>query len=201
MKNSMLLLFSMFALFIISGCGTSTNGAAPASPPTTPPAGIEEKNDNIGKEAPPASTPPAKSNEEEKSTGAGAVTPPAEQPSATTDRKVNSVDDIKQHLKMDMTQDQVIELLGTKYTEVTNAMEGNMMWRYDLGAKPDYSYQGEMDSVDMEGLINKSLAIQLFIDWSEDQVVNHYSFLYLKDGQIHEYRVFHDGYVKESVVQ
>ncbi|MBP1154370.1 MULTISPECIES: hypothetical protein [unclassified Paenibacillus] len=214
MKNSIFLLVIMFTIVILSGCGeTGTNGVAPASPPSAVlPAGTEEKkdnagtteekNDDVGTEAPPAITPPEKNKEEAISTGIGAAAPsPSEQQTVNkdTDHKV-SIDYIKNHLKMDMTQDQVEALFGAKYTEVTNAMEGNMMWRYDLGAKPGYSYSGEMDSVDLEGLNNQSITIQLFIDWSEDNDVDHYSFLYLKDGQINEYRVFHDGLVKESII-
>ncbi|MGG1600706.1 hypothetical protein [Paenibacillus naphthalenovorans] len=223
MKKSMVLLMIAVAIVLASGCGEKSSkegeSAVPSStqpsagteqknadagtvaPPVSqqPEAGTEHKNADTGKASPSVGTPPAKGTET-KPSGAGAASQPSPKKAASTDRKID-VDYIKQNLKMNMSQDEVKKLLGSSYTEVTNAMEGNKMWRYDIGTKQGYNYQGEMDSIDMDGLINGSVTIQLFVDWSEEKTVNHYSFLYLKDGKIYEYRVFEDGQVKESIVQ
>jgi hypothetical protein len=103
------------------------------------------------------------------------------------------------HLAQDMSE--VLVLMGGDYTEVMSMMEEMPMWRYDFPAEPGYTYtcpSGE-DCVDIQGLQTGSMALQLFISWTDtDQVYDYTIYIGTGTGSVNEYRVFADGTVRKS---
>ncbi|WP_374015830.1 hypothetical protein ABU162_15700 [Paenibacillus thiaminolyticus] len=70
----------------------------------------------------------------------------------------------KQPMNLPLSKDHVKEIWGSKYAEVRDAAAGDLiLWRYDIGAKDNYKFEADNDSIDMEGLKNKKVSGQLFI--------------------------------------
>lgn len=83
-------------------------------------------------------------------------------------------------------------------------MEGDSMWRYDIGSKENDKFEkANEDAVDLDGIKNQQVNLILFVGWTENKKVKYY-FIYDKnkdDGKIYEYRMFNNGTVKEMVLE
>lgn len=123
--------------------------------------------------------------------GDEAELPPGEQPPYDS-----NVEDLLSKMQVGLTKQQVESSFGKEYVETTGAEDGQPIWRYDYVGQEGYVYEDptSSDSVDMEGLKNGMMRMQLFIKWSNEDVVENIT-LYYKgdDGKIYEYRLFHDG--------
>lgn len=109
---------------------------------------------------------------------------------------------LKENLMLGMTKEEVADLCGQQYEEVIDALDDLLVWRYDFPNIPEYHYTAleNMDSADIEGLVDGNMRMQLFIGWGEEETVRNFSVLYTseEDEHIYEYRIMIDGTVKES---
>lgn len=111
---------------------------------------------------------------------------------------------LKNNLMLEMTKDEVLELVDFEYTEVLPGMGDNEMWRFDIMKDADYLFDinPAIDILDMEGLKEEAVEIILFISWDDEEKLERFTFYYKEpiDGSINEYRVFDSGTIKESVI-
>lgn len=113
----------------------------------------------------------------------------------------NDADAIKQQLKLGLSQEQVIELFGQDYREVTSMLDDSRMWRFDLSAAEGYSFEKDTDLADLEGLAKGNVGAQLFVAWTEEETLREYSLIYMhKEGKLHAYYLFGDGTEKEDIL-
>lgn len=106
-----------------------------------------------------------------------------------------------QQVVIGMTEKEIRDLFGKKFTLVENSMEGNETWRFDLGASPDYEFQDHgIDEVDIEGLKSGKVKQQLFIDWDEQGLVQSGALFMvdLKKNEFYEYHLQPDGTKEEK---
>jgi hypothetical protein len=106
-----------------------------------------------------------------------------------------SLDTIQKQMQLGLTKEVVEKRLGKHFVEVKNSMDGNNIWRYDFGTIEGYrSSDNKYDTVDVKGLKNKNVTLQLFINWSSKGTVKSYSVYYLdeKDGKVYGYFVLED---------
>ncbi|MCF6139633.1 hypothetical protein [Pseudalkalibacillus berkeleyi] len=111
---------------------------------------------------------------------------------------------IRERISIAQTKSEVEAIMGTEYREHLNAMEGTTMWTYDLLTAKGYQFTGEMDEVDIQGLLNGDVNIALSINWNEqtgksDFVSVHYT--NGKENTLCNYRIFEDGSSKDSCYQ
>jgi len=118
----------------------------------------------------------------------------------TKDGKVQS---LVARMKIGLTKSEISKLIGDKYVEVENAMDGSTMWRYDFAVKDGYVYKAtvidskEIDQVDSTGLEVGSLHMQLFVGFWDAGTVRDYSLYYKgQDGKIYNYRLYGDGRIQ-----
>ncbi len=100
-------------------------------------------------------------------------------------------------LRPEMTEEEIRGLFGGDFALVENAMHGNETWRYDIGKSRNYQFNDQgIDRVDLEGLEKKDVEALLFIDWTEDGVVEA-AVLYLYNeqdkGTFFEYHIDANG--------
>ncbi|WP_186576570.1 hypothetical protein [Aquibacillus kalidii] len=108
------------------------------------------------------------------------------------------------NIKLGMTQDEIVELIGEPDAVGVDIMEGNPMWRYDIGADENYIFEepeelkgsGVVDTIDEAGLKKGLIDSQLFISWQEEKIQNFANHVY--KSTFGEYRVFKDGTVKKT---
>lgn len=120
-----------------------------------------------------------------------------------TQNQTLTIEQVKEQLKVGMTQEEIVEILGESYTEVSSAKDNTPMWRYDLGATADYSFEGPNDAIDMEALESGDLELILFINWNEEEQVSDWISAYYvneADGKIYEFRIFPDGGERENPI-
>lgn len=101
----------------------------------------------------------------------------------------NELSYIKERLELGMTKAEVKERFGRSYTNVHDAIEGNEVWRFDAVTKKGYIVVLETgeETVDRSGLLSDKLSSQLFIGWTEDNVVKDIKLYYKAKGKIVEY--------------
>lgn len=76
-------------------------------------------------------------------------------------------------LQPGMTEEEIRRIFGGEFALVENAMQGNETWRYDIGKSSDYQFDDQgIDRVDLEGLKTKSVEALLFIDWTDQGIVD-----------------------------
>ncbi|OEH84284.1 hypothetical protein BHU72_10745 [Desulfuribacillus stibiiarsenatis] len=120
------------------------------------------------------------------------------------DEKVDAkIDFIKNNLKIGLLPADVENLLENNFTIVYAALDGQEMWRYDIFTIEDYVLENEYqtDSVDLDGILEGEISIQLFVGFDNDKKVSRYIIYYLKDKRVIEYRVFSNGSFHESVIR
>ncbi|TLS35588.1 hypothetical protein [Pseudalkalibacillus caeni] len=104
---------------------------------------------------------------------------------------------VKNNLELDQSQKEVKDLLGSHYSKVTGAMENTEMWRYDVGLVKGYTpYNVDgLDAVDVEGIANGKIKMQILVEWNEYRLVKSYSAYYLneEDGKVWVYSVYPFG--------
>ncbi|WP_134700189.1 hypothetical protein [Ammoniphilus sp. YIM 78166] len=100
-------------------------------------------------------------------------------------------------LQPGMTEEEIRGLFGGDFALVENAMAGNETWRYDIGRSSGYQFDDQgIDRVDLEGIKIRSVEAQLFIDWTDQGVVETAA-LYLyneqEKGTFYEYHIDVNG--------
>ena len=124
---------------------------------------------------------------------------------------------IMENIKIGMTESEILELLGEPdVTGVDGMYYDDTVWRYDIGAQEGYYFDDfeqydsdyaerynkhdEVGIVDLDGIRNKELDIQLFINWLENKV-DTVSHTYIRDGQLVSHLLLPDGTRKEDIHQ
>ena len=124
---------------------------------------------------------------------------------------------IMENIKIGMTESEILELLGEPdVTGVDGMYYADPVWRYDIGAQEGYYFDDyeqydsdyaerydkhdEVGVVDLDGIRNKELDIQLFINWLENKV-DTVSHTYIRDGQLVSHFLLSDGTRKEDIHQ
>ncbi len=118
-----------------------------------------------------------------------------------------TLEQLQSNLHIGMTRDQLRSFLDTPNEIGFSAMDGKEVWRYDFvhtegyvfEETPEFKEMAIVDTVDMDGLKNNHLDMQLFINWSED-TVSHIVVYYNNDESVYEYRVFENGEVRDRKV-
>lgn len=88
------------------------------------------------------------------------------------------------------------------YHEVTASYDGRDVWRYDIGAQSDYSFESEADLHDQEGILNGSVPIQMFIYFNDEGIVNGYTVYQAGEGDsITVYQTLGDGTRKVETIE
>lgn len=93
------------------------------------------------------------------------------------------------------TKEDIINLFGNNYNEVTSLMDDNLIWRYDINKKEGYKVPkcdigAEIAQVDLIGINQNNVQMQLFIKWSGDNKAKTYSLHYKdKKGNIYSYKL------------
>ncbi|QUH24567.1 hypothetical protein [Serpentinicella alkaliphila] len=106
---------------------------------------------------------------------------------------------IKKFIKIEMTKDDVKEILGEDFAVVLSSMDDTEVWRYDFKKSWDYEFHQEYDFADIEGILNNLLYGHFFISWDEEEKVESFTYLYLneKEGKIYQFSNFQNGYIKD----
>ncbi|MEK4668497.1 hypothetical protein [Niallia sp. FSL R7-0271] len=86
------------------------------------------------------------------------------------------------------------------YKSMTDAMNGNEVWRFDLCTVNHYSYPAEMDAVDINGLTEDSVERIIFISFSESNIIRKSMYYKADDGSIRETVLFSDRMEKDLVL-
>lgn len=117
--------------------------------------------------------------------------PPAEEPPFDPE-----VEALLAKMQVGLSKQQAESSFGTQYVETTGAKDGEPLWRYDFVGQEGYVYKDpiDSDSIDLDGLKNGLMRMQLFIEWSKEDVVDNMALYYKgKDDKIYEYLLFSDG--------
>ena len=91
-------------------------------------------------------------------------------------------------------------LLGNDYKPMTDSMDGNEVWRFDICTASNYSFSAEIDAVDIDGLKEDSLERIIFISFSEYEIVRVSMYYKASDGSIREAVQFSDKQEKDLVL-
>jgi hypothetical protein len=104
--------------------------------------------------------------------------------------KGNELSYVKDNLELGMSKAEVKERFGRSYTNVPDTVEGNEVWRYDLVSEKGYVVDSDTakETFDRSGLLTGKLSSQLFIGWTDDNVVKEFTLYYMSVGKILEYR-------------
>jgi hypothetical protein len=119
-----------------------------------------------------------------------------------TFNKGNELSYIKEKLELGMTKAEVKELFGRSYTSVFHAVDGNEVWRFDTVTEEGYMVVPEagMEAIahyDRSGLLTGKLSSQLFVGWTQDNIVKDIMVYYPSNGKIYEYHILEDGQTGE----
>jgi hypothetical protein len=114
---------------------------------------------------------------------------------------------IKENLNIGMLNEELTTLIGSPNAKGVTAMDGLESWRYDFIQTEDYQFEefpeykemGIVDTVDMEGLLNGDLQMQLFLNW-KDGVISHIVLYEKVNNSINEYRAFQNGEIREMTI-
>jgi len=99
------------------------------------------------------------------------------------------VERIKSLLSPGMSKEQVEKVLGKNYVSGLEEVNGNYtVWRYDYPLRDYRVLSSSIGQIDLQGLANGSLQMQLFISWYEEDRIGRCS-IYIrgKDNQIYNY--------------
>ncbi|MEX2416295.1 MAG: hypothetical protein WD424_09125 [Paenibacillaceae bacterium] len=116
--------------------------------------------------------------------------------------KGNELSYVKKKLELGMNKAEVKKLFGRSYTSVQHAVDGNEVWRFDWVTEEGYVVIPEagIEAVahyDRSGYLTGKLSAQLFVGWTQDNVVKDVKVYYIADGKIHEYHILEDGQTGE----
>lgn len=134
-------------------------------------------------------------------TNVGSNTPITSTPGPGIESQLMTVEKIKESMKLGMTKEQVKDVLGSNYKELK--VEQRTVWRYNFGMKDGYKFDPKMflDEVDLQGLRDGNLAMQVFIHWDQTETKVGTFFAYYKSNeQINEYQVFPNGEIRELAI-
>lgn len=100
-------------------------------------------------------------------------------------------------------KDEVEAVLGTMHKEMTDAMSGTDVWRFDICTAANYSFSDQSDAVDISSITDDIVEKIIFISFSEDGSTIQRKSLYYKgsDENIMEAVYYSDGQEKEQLLE
>ncbi|NGQ96416.1 hypothetical protein G3578_14730 [Brevibacillus sp. SYP-B805] len=110
---------------------------------------------------------------------------------------------IKQHLKIGITKSRILNEFNNYNIQVVKDLENNEIYRIDIISKTGYKFYNEdkFDSIDIQGLQNDNMRVQIFLSFSEDNLLESYSLYYCDENKIiHGYHLFENGESKEDII-
>ncbi|NDI34493.1 hypothetical protein [Chengkuizengella sediminis] len=121
--------------------------------------------------------------------------------SSIYDKEISMIQD---DLQIGLSKGDISELLGDQYAEFVSPLDDIVMWKYDLLTSPNYIFDAESqsDAIDFEGFFSGDIGAQLFVEWSADELTNHFVMYYVcgEEGEICEYRAWDDGTTNEAKI-
>lgn len=122
---------------------------------------------------------------------------------------VNPIDSMKK-IKVDMTKEEVVDLMGTSYKEEKFLFEGEAGWRLETPVeriKMDYSVNQPTekeyeDMVGVEQIHTKESGHVVVVRLTDKELVEQVYGYYLneKDNKVYEYYLFPTGQVKDHII-
>jgi hypothetical protein len=92
----------------------------------------------------------------------------------------------KETIKNLQNKGDIEALLGNDYKLMTDSMDGNEVWRFDICTVSNYRYSAEIDAVDIDGLTEDLLERIIFISFSEKEILRVSMYYKASDGNIRE---------------
>lgn len=119
--------------------------------------------------------------------------------------KGNELSYVMDKLELGMSKTEVKERFGRSYTNVDDEFDGHEMWRFDSVSEKGYIVVQETDHkvtvpYDRSGLLSGKLISQLFIGWTDDNLVRDVTVYYIEDGEIRIYYILSSGQTGELSV-
>ncbi|MGG4499012.1 hypothetical protein [Brevibacillus reuszeri] len=116
----------------------------------------------------------------------------------------NTVEKIKNEVKIGLTMNEMKELYGSNYIVVNDNGDlenGNdEHWKYRLLGDPNYKPTSADHEIDEEGILSGKAGVELFIGW-KDEKITLFTISYLgADKHIHFYSNVH-GNEEESIIK
>lgn len=109
---------------------------------------------------------------------------------------------VKNNVYVGADQGQVKKVYGDSYAAVISALNDKDMWRYDFPVESGYTFDSSVDEVDLEGIQNGQMKMQLFVEWTDDDKVESYSLYYKREnGEVYHYQLHSDGGETDEPIQ
>ena len=122
---------------------------------------------------------------------------------------VNPIDSMKE-IKVDMTKEEVVALMGTSYKEERFLFEGEAGWRLETPVhriKMDYSVNQPTekeyeDMIGVEQIHSKEIGHVIVVRLTDKELVEQVYGYYLneEDNKVYEYYLFPTGQVKDHII-
>ncbi|MEK8130920.1 stalk domain-containing protein [Paenibacillus filicis] len=103
-------------------------------------------------------------------------------------------------LRLGLSESQVAGLLGQPANTFKDHL-GHAGSRYDVPGLLGYTYQDDSildDEVDLGGIREGHMQMQVFVIWNESRQVATFSLYSMEDGHLKEYRIFPNGQIRET---
>ncbi|NBI31121.1 hypothetical protein [Chengkuizengella marina] len=129
-----------------------------------------------------------------------------EEPSEETFSSIydKEISTIQEGLQIGLSKGNISALFGDQYAEIISPLDDLVMWKYDLLTSTNHVFDAESqsDAIDFDGFSSGDIGAQLFVEWSADELTNHFVMYYVcgEEGEICEYRVWDDGTTNETKI-
>ncbi|MDP5276544.1 hypothetical protein [Chengkuizengella axinellae] len=112
---------------------------------------------------------------------------------------------IQNYLNTTMTQDHIIDLLGSPNAKGKNSYsrinDGESLWRYDVINNSEYVIEENesiyKEKIDFEGVQEGNVQLQLFLTWNDDGTMQKVTSYYHENDKVMEYEQFEEVTTKE----
>ena len=119
-----------------------------------------------------------------------------------TDNITIDLEVVKTQLKVGMTMNEVIKILGTHFKTGVDAFNGTIIWNYNYGESPDKNKDGLIEVEEFEEILKGKFHAQFSIQWDENNLFSSIYGIYIneKENRLYEYGLFTDGQIKDNAI-
>ena len=119
-----------------------------------------------------------------------------------TDNITIDLEVVKTQLKVGMTMDEVIKILGTHFKTGVYEYNGTLLWNYTYGESPDKNKDGLIEVEEFEEILKGKFQAQFSIQWDENNLFSSIYGIYIneKENRLYEYGLFTDGQIKDNAI-
>ncbi|MED3791164.1 hypothetical protein P4571_01725 [Niallia alba] len=112
-----------------------------------------------------------------------------------------SMSELKDTIRNIQSKADINSNLGMKHEVVRGDMYNNVVWRFDLGSQPTYQFVSENDSIDMEGLQERTIKYIVFLSFGEDEetIISKSIYYCDENGAIHEVKYI-ENIERENII-